>query len=185
MGRAHASERRTGEHSNRQPRRRRCLNKLCERPFTAGVWNQRYCQDPSCLREVERWLARKRKERERETEAGREANREATRRCREKAKARQAAPAESAGNPATLPEEGPGCSHAATGPVCDRPGCFQARPSRGLIPIRYCGTGCRRAIRRVLDRERKWLLRSTEEGRRRRRRENRDASRRRKMPAVE
>lgn len=49
--------------------------------------------------------------------------------------------------------------------ICDRPGCF-LRPKRSLNRQgRYCSHLCRTAVRRVLDRERKWLLRNTKAGR--------------------
>jgi len=68
--------------------------------------------------------------------------------------------------PAKGPERGHAfrslCQSART---CDRPGCY--RPSRtsarGLGA--YCGPGCALAVRRVLDRQRKWRVRGTEAGR--------------------
>ena len=35
-------------------------------------------------------------------------------------------------------------------------------------PARYCGAGCRQAVRNVLDREHKWLSRGTLDGRKKR-----------------
>ena len=37
---------------------RSCLRKGCGRRFQARRYNQRYCQDPECLREVRRWQGR-------------------------------------------------------------------------------------------------------------------------------
>jgi len=44
----------------RRPRRRTCLRKGCGRKYLPRRWNQRYCQDPECLREVRRWQAARR-----------------------------------------------------------------------------------------------------------------------------
>jgi hypothetical protein len=44
----------------RRPRVRVCLRKGCGRKYQARRWNQRYCQDPECLRLVRRWQAARR-----------------------------------------------------------------------------------------------------------------------------
>jgi hypothetical protein len=44
-------------------------------------------------------------------------------------------------------------------PFCDRPGCYDAVRSSCRRQARYCSDGCRQALRRVRDRERKWLHR--------------------------
>ena len=44
----------------RRPRARPCLNKGCGRKYQPWRWNQRYCQDPECRREVDRWQAAQR-----------------------------------------------------------------------------------------------------------------------------
>jgi len=46
--------------SPRRPRARVCLRKGCGQKYLPRRWNQRYCQDPDCLREVRRWQAAKR-----------------------------------------------------------------------------------------------------------------------------
>jgi hypothetical protein len=52
-------------------------------------------------------------------------------------------------------------SKSFSAPFCDRPGCYEAvRPSRHFH-ARYCGDDCRQAMKRVRDRERKWLIRNT------------------------
>src|SRR6185437_11170426 len=58
-------------------------------------------------------------------------------------------------------------------PVCDRPGCHETPVKSGRNQARYCGPACRQAVRRVRDRERKWLFRSTFQGRCAREREYR------------
>ena len=44
----------------RRPRPRICLRNGCRRQYLPRRWNQRYCQDPECLREVRRWQAARR-----------------------------------------------------------------------------------------------------------------------------
>ena len=44
----------------RRPRARPCLNKGCGRKYQPRRWNQRYCQEPECRREVDRWQAAQR-----------------------------------------------------------------------------------------------------------------------------
>ena len=44
----------------RRPRIRNCLRKGCRRRYQARSWNQRYCQEPECLRQVRRWQAARR-----------------------------------------------------------------------------------------------------------------------------
>ena len=53
----------------RRPRTRICLRKGCGQKYLPQRWNQRYCQDPQCLREVRRWQAAKRQAKRRQDEA--------------------------------------------------------------------------------------------------------------------
>lgn len=53
-------------------------------------------------------------------------------------------------------------------PCCARPGCHEPPRSTICNPARYCDASCRRAVRRVLDRERKWQSRGTLDGRKKR-----------------
>jgi hypothetical protein len=53
----------------RRPRPRMCLRKGCGRRYTPRRWNQRYCQDPECLRLVRRWQAARRQAKRRQAEA--------------------------------------------------------------------------------------------------------------------
>ena len=47
---------------------------------------------------------------------------------------------------------------------CDRPGCHETPPKLGRNQASYCCPACRQAVRRVLDRERKWQFRGTFRG---------------------
>lgn len=48
--------------------------------------------------------------------------------------------------------------------LCDRPGCHETPPKLGRNQPSYCCPACRQAVRRVLDRERKWQFRGTFRG---------------------
>jgi len=127
---------------------RTCLRKGCGRRFRPSRRNQAYCQDAGCLREVRRWRARKRQRRWRER-----AEVQARRRLAEKdRRARRRA----AGERRVRGDAG---RARCKGPICDRPGCFDP-PARSVRTEGcYCGRDCRRVMRRVRDRERKWRLR--------------------------
>jgi hypothetical protein len=60
----------TGTHGTsargRRPRPRICLRKGCGRQYQPQRWNQRYCQEPECQREVHRWQAAQRQARHRQ-----------------------------------------------------------------------------------------------------------------------
>jgi len=159
----------------RRPRPRICLRKGCGRTYQPRRWNQRYCQDPECLRLLRRWQAARRQAKRRQEEAAKaqHAQAEAARRRR----------VTSSTEPPQLPEVAPARGHAAKifppTPVCDRPGCHEPPRKSGRSQARYCCRACRQAFRRVLDRERKWQVRGTFRGRRARQREYQAARTRR------
>ncbi len=70
----------------RRPRVRICLRKGCGQKYLPRRWNQHYCQDPHCLREVRRWQAAKRQAKRRQDETVKtqhaEAQRSAPSACR-------------------------------------------------------------------------------------------------------
>lgn len=136
-----------------------CLRKGCGRVFQAVCWNQRYCQDADCLREVRRWQAAKRQRACRQSPANRERHAEAERQRRLRA-SRQPASVRSENSENTTADGG-AWSRSKMNPkdFCNRPGCYEPLPTDTRAPARYCGRDCRLAVRRVLDRERKWLLR--------------------------
>jgi len=63
----------------RRPRARICLRKGCGRKYTPQRWNQRYCQDPECLRLVRRWQAARRQAKRRQDDAAKAQHAEAQR----------------------------------------------------------------------------------------------------------
>jgi len=143
---------------------RRCHRKGCEAVFVPRCWNQRYCRQPACLRELHRWQAAKRQQRRRNRAEVRRQHAEAERQRRSRQRAtRRAAPAavSSSSSVSNAPATSRAWSRSKQPPenFCDRPGCFEAVRPSCRAPSRYCGDTCREAVRRVRDRERKWKRR--------------------------
>ena len=146
----------------RRPRKRVCLRKGCGRKYQPRRWNQRYCQDPECLRLLRRWQAAQRQADRRQDEAVKAQHAEAERTRRQRAT--------SSPQPPKVSEDATARGHAAKiispTPMCHRPGCHEPLVKSGRNQTRYCCSACRQAVRQVLDRERKWLWRGTFRGRR-------------------
>jgi hypothetical protein len=164
----------------RRPRPRICLRKGCGQKFQPRCWNQRYCQDPQCLRAVRRWQAAKRQAQRRVDEAVKAQHAAAQRAHRRRAS--------SSAQPTKTPKVAAARGHAARiflpRPLCKRPGCYEPPPKSGRNQATYCCCTCRQAVHRVVDRERKWRQRGTFQGRRARQREYQAArARRRGKPA--
>lgn len=136
---------------------RTCLRKGCGQVFQAACWNQRYCQDPDCLGKVRRWQAAKRQRLHRQSPENRKRQAEAQARRRQRARSAMAERSDSPDAPAA--KGALSRSNEISADFCGRPGCYEPLPSQCRAPARYCGHDCRRAVRRVLDRERKWLMR--------------------------
>jgi hypothetical protein len=149
-----------------------CLRKGCGRIFQARCWNQRYCQDPECLKLLRRWQAAKRQRQRRSRPEVRHERAVATRKQRAIRRQEQLAAPETPDALDVNRKEKNGAwsrSEKNSVPFCDRPGCYEGRrPSRGRV-ARYCGHECGQAMRQVRDRERKWLSRKTAAGRFKRR----------------
>ena len=159
------------------PRPRRCLLKGCERWFRPHRPQCRYCSDP-CRQAARRWRRWQAQQKYRASPNGRQHRQEQARRYRQRAPTRPPptpplpltesegiavplspdAPAD-AREGKRLPEKG---EKVPLRP-CDRPGCYTlfSAHTPGTTK-RFCCVLCRRALRRVLDREAR--------GRRRRRR---------------
>jgi len=151
---------------------RNCLRKGCGRSFQPRQWNQRYCREPECLREVKRWQAAKRQRQRRATPEGRQRHAEAERQRRKRDSAQADRPErdEAAGPETTF--ETPAWSRSDKNlpeVFCDRPGCYEPPRESPRAPAHYCGDACRAAMRQVRDRERKYLARKTKAGRLKRR----------------
>jgi hypothetical protein len=180
MGQLQHTTEGNGSTRGRRLRPRICLRQGCGRTYQPRRWNQRYCQDPDCQRQVRRWQAAKRQRKRRGDADGREKHAQTE---RERRKRRQA---ESYGLSADGSSSGdvrpPAWSRSKKFPetFCDRPGCYAAARSSDRAPARYCGDACRSALGRVRDRERKWLRRTTSAGRYKRQLEYERARRRRR-----
>lgn len=153
---------------------RECLRKGCGRTFQPRQWNQRYCREPGCQREVKRWLAAKRQRRRRATPEGRARHAEQERQRRKREAARPKPPQrDEPVAPGTGATAGAWSRSTKNFPaaLCDRPGCYEPPRDSPRASAHYCGDACCEAMRRVRDRERKYLSRKTPKGRLKRRRE--------------
>lgn len=164
-------ERQTTQKHGRSARGRRlrlriCLRKDCGRRYQPRprCWNQRYCGDPECLRQVRRWQAARRQAKYRLAAhvKARHARAEKARRQRVNAASQTVA------NPEIAPRRGHAAQTFFPLSLCDRPGCYEEPTSSIRNRACYCGRDCRLAVRNVLDREHKWLSRGTPAGRKKR-----------------
>ena len=144
---------------------RPCLRKGCGRVFDVRSGNQRYCQDPECLRHVRRWQAAKRQRVRRQRPEVREERAAAAREARErKSRLKTDPPAPTESVMPTEQPDSPGAwsrSRKNSGAICDHVGCYESPRPACRCPARYCSHECRAAMQRVRDRERKWLWRNT------------------------
>jgi hypothetical protein len=86
VGNHHVKVKRRPRARARRPRERTCVNKKCGRKYHASRWNQRYCQDPECMREVNRWLAARRQAERRKADAAKAQHAQAEKARRQRAK---------------------------------------------------------------------------------------------------
>jgi hypothetical protein len=157
---------------------RRCLLKGCERWFLPRRPQARYCR-PACqaaARRWRRWLAARRY---RSTGHGRQRRRDQARRYRGRVRQRSATPPPDPPappgepTPAVVAAQPPPASEppplvadpgvgqrpaeipeANDGRPCHRPGCYVlSRPAPRSPDQRFCSASCRRALRRVRQRE--------------------------------
>lgn len=144
---------------------RTCGGGDCGQPFERRSPNQRYCE--SCRRAVSRQQGKRRKQRQRAEEKARRsasAGVEAKEPSPRGVVAASVDPAEASEASGHASVEGPSRPR-----ICDRPGCYEAPLEQAGQRASYCGPSCARAVRRVLDRERKWRSRGTRVGRLKRR----------------
>ena len=148
---------------------RLCLRKNCGNRFRPVRWNQRYCQQAHCLREVRRWQAAKRQRRCRQSPQQRQQHAQAERQRRNRKKQQTSSQNTAAQQPASGSDRAWSRRNNSFEDFCDRPGCYESRRSSSRVTARYCSDDCRQALRRVTDRERKWLRRNPSAGRFKRR----------------
>lgn len=147
--------------SKREPSERICLRKGCGNRYCPQRWNQRFCQDPQCKREVQRWQAAKRQRRSRETSEGRERHRQRERQRRERQREQPPPQPPSSDPSSSSPQEATAWSRRNNIPenFCDRPGCYEPTRPSPRVAAKFCGDECRSAMANVRDRERKWSMR--------------------------
>ena len=144
------------------PRRRECLLKGCGNWFRPERPLARYCGQ-LCRAAARRWTRWWAAWRYRHTEHGRQCRREQCRRRRERLRQRR----DEALSEPDLPQpaELPACEGHHEGDdrkkiPCRRPGCYRRfAVSRRSPHQRFCNGFCRKALRRVIQREQRWLNR--------------------------
>lgn len=124
---------------------RMCLRQGCQNSYQARRWNQRYCQDPTCRKQVRCWQAAKRQQQRRQQAEVRQAHAaaEKERRARRRAAGRdRVRPVLDEGlSPDQQPEPNQGAwsrSKHLSAPFCDRPGCYDAVRPSSRCRARYC-----------------------------------------------
>ena len=167
MGRCQDSNQGGPSASGRRLGWRICLRKGCGRRYRARQWNQRYCREPECLEEVHRWQAMKRQRQRRAAPEGRKSHAEAERARRQRIAAHSQPPSHQEPRPSMATVASGAWSRGKTPlpeTLCDRPGCYEPPRDSRRAPSAYCSDACRACVRRVKDRERKWLARNTKAG---------------------
>ena len=159
-----------------RPRQRRCLLKGCETPFQPTCPQARYCS-PECRAAARRWRQRQASRQYRRTVNGQEKRQAQSRRyrcrCAERRRAAQAQDADVGGSDTACGDEIPPPEGQRPGDdsgfcCCDRPGCYvHFAPSKRSPCQRFCSSSCRQALRRVIERERRWRQRAQRAGRNR------------------
>ena len=145
-----------GQGSGRAPRQRRCLLKGCERFFKPEYPQARYCS-VACQDAAERWRRWWADRAWRKTEGGRECRRQQSCRYRERVRQRRKAEETGAAGSAPAENEGERPADSSEKSPCARPGCYVLFiPSRRSPRQRFCSCLCRKALRRVIQRERRW-----------------------------
>jgi hypothetical protein len=141
-----------------------CLLKGCDQSFQPSHPLQRYCSQPcqEAARQWRRWQAARRY---RTTPQGQQQRREQSRRYRDRQRARWATATAEPVVMEPVPEQREGqrygdVSEDLSARPCQRPGCYELFvPQPHEPPQRFCCSACRRALRRVLQREARWRRR--------------------------
>jgi hypothetical protein len=150
----HLGERPEGCHH----RPRQCLLKGCERLFWPSHWRARFCS-AACRQAARRWQRARASQRYRATDKGREHRQAQNRRYRQRQRERS----QTASADEEAPREGQRILSSGedfSARRCQRPGCYEffSLPHEHSCK-RFCSVACRLALRRVLDREARYLAR--------------------------
>jgi hypothetical protein len=151
-----------------RPRRRCCLLKGCERPFVPSYPQARYCS-AECRAGAQRWRRWRACRTYRGSDRGQTRRREQSRRYRERLRGRRAEaqtePSAEAATELGEPREGQRPAQEVGESCCARPGCYELFVRLARSPLqKCCGWLCRRALRRVREREARWRHRLTASG---------------------
>ena len=138
-----------------RPRRRLCLLKGCEQSFQPTHPQARYCT-ADCRAAARRWRCWRASRIYRASEEGQARRREQSQRYRERRRERQA----EAEPEAAEPREGQRPATLFEKSCCARPGCYELFERSCRSPLQnFCGCLCRKALRRVRQREARWRQR--------------------------
>ena len=176
MGPTPACRKSRARQGARRPRERPCLLKGCEKPFRSSHPQARYCS-PECRAAARRWRQKRDRRKYRQNPKGRQKRRAQSQRYRCRcAERRQAAEAQAAFAQAAVlaaaeshhtspvpAREGQHPAGAFDFFRCERPGCYEWFIRTSHSPCqKFCSHSCRQALRRVIERERRWRQRSLE-----------------------
>jgi hypothetical protein len=136
-------------------RARRCLLKGCGHWFLPSRPQCRYCS-LACQQAARRWRRWRAQQKYRATTSGRCHRQQQARRYRQRTRSRPRSPPPARPEGKRLPKK----DEEVPLRPCDRPGCYVLFPlGSPFQPRRFCCPLCRRALRRVLDREFRWRRR--------------------------
>lgn len=167
---ARAQDQPKSELGQSQRRHRLCLLKGCGCWFRPKSPSSRYCS-ASCREKTRQWSKKRAGERNRQTEKGKAARRKQATARRQRLKLRRT---ECKGSPPSVGDH----NECHQGFICARPGCYERVIPTDRSPLKkYCSHECYMAMRRVLERERRWRERIRERQRRGEGIEKRSASR--------
>lgn len=144
---------------------RLCLNERCERIFQPSHHLDRYCGS-ECLAEARRWQIRFANQSYRRSDGGKLRRKEQASRYRLNLKQRKASDEElqqvetGPAQPPDPPREGYTKESSHEKSCCHRPGCYRRFTPPPQSPLKkFCSPRCRKALRRVILREREWVAR--------------------------
>ena len=145
---------------------RLCLYEPCERIFRPTHPLERYCC-LQCLKAARRWQLRYANQRYRRSENGKLRRKEQSQRYRQRVIETIANNQNHADQSVSSPDsdlnnpgEGYTKDSAHEKSCCQRPGCYRRFTPPPQSPLKkFCSSRCRKALRRVILRERKWLAR--------------------------
>lgn len=144
---------------------RLCLDERCERSFRPSHHLDRYCS-PECLESARRWQLRFANQIYRRSAHGKLRRKEQAHRYRLNLKERKAREATQEQEKSELAaqvdalREGYTKESSHEKSCCHRPGCYRRFTPPPQSPLKkFCSPRCRKALRRVILRERKWYAR--------------------------